>query len=53
METAGPALFLRAERRGDGERTFKVLEGAPLSTSFAPDLYERIGGFRPLRSANE
>ncbi len=53
METAGPALFLRAERRDDGERTFKVLEGAPLSTSFAPDLYERIGGFRPLRSANE
>jgi hypothetical protein len=53
METAGPALFLRAERRDGGERTFKVLEGAPLSTSFAPDLYERIGGFRPFRSAKK
>ncbi len=51
LETAGSALFLRAERRGDGERTFKMLEGSPLSTSFAPDLYDHIGGFGSLPSA--
>jgi hypothetical protein len=36
------ALFLRAERRVDGRRTFKLLEGAPLQTSFGADLYEKI-----------
>ncbi|MDI6876018.1 MAG: hypothetical protein QMC96_04510 [Methanomicrobiales archaeon] len=36
------ALFLRAERRPDGERTFKVKEGEPLQTSFGKDLYDRI-----------
>ncbi len=36
------ALFLRAERRPDGERTFRILEGEPLDTSFGKDLYNRI-----------
>jgi len=36
------ALFLRAERRSGGERTFKVLEGEPLETSYGEDLYDRI-----------
>ncbi len=49
-QTATSALFLRAERRDDGERTFKIREGAPLSTSYAPDLFERIGGFGSARS---
>lgn len=44
-ETSAPSLFLRAERRDDGTRTFKMLEGSPLATSFGPDLYERVGGF--------
>jgi DNA mismatch repair ATPase MutS len=35
-------LFLRAERGGDGSRTFKVKEGKPLSTSFGQDLYRQI-----------
>jgi MutS domain V len=35
-------LFLRAERRDDGRRTFKVLPGEPLPTSFGEDLYRRI-----------
>ena len=38
----GNALFLRAERRADGVRTFKMLEGEPLPTSFGEDLYQRI-----------
>ncbi|MCP1662141.1 DNA mismatch repair ATPase MutS [Methanocalculus sp. AMF5] len=36
------ALFLRAERMQDGERTFRIEEGKPLQTSFGPDLYTRI-----------
>lgn len=39
------ALFLRAERATDGQRTFKLVEGEPLPTSFGEDLYRRIGGF--------
>jgi DNA mismatch repair ATPase MutS len=35
-------LFLRAERREDGERTYRLLVGAPLPTSFGEDTYRRI-----------
>jgi DNA mismatch repair ATPase MutS len=35
-------LFLRAERRTDGTRTFKLVEAEPLETSYGPDLYEKI-----------
>lgn len=38
------ALFLRAERRPDGLRTFKLTEGEPLPTSFGEDLYRRTFG---------
>lgn len=38
------ALFLRAERRPDGGRSFRVLEGDPLPTSYGEDLYNRIFG---------
>ncbi len=38
------ALFLRAERLPDGRRTFRLLEGEPLTTSFGADLYRRIFG---------
>jgi hypothetical protein len=38
------ALFLRAERRADGTRSFRVVEGRPLPTSFGQDLYRRIFG---------
>lgn len=38
------ALFLRAERLADGRRTFRLVEGAPLPTSFGEDLYRRIFG---------
>nr|WP_244106646.1 hypothetical protein [Burkholderia anthina] len=40
-ETA-PATFLRAERRDDGTRTFRLTEGEPLQTSFGQDLYRQI-----------
>lgn len=35
-------LFLRAERQTDGGRTFKLLEGEPLKTSYGEDLYHKI-----------
>ncbi len=38
------ALFLRAERQSDGQRTFKLPEGVPLPTSYGKDLYERVFG---------
>ena len=36
------AVFLRAERKAGGERTFKVSPGEPLETSYGEDLYDRI-----------
>ena len=40
----GPAtaVFLRANRLEDGVRTFKLVEGAPLSTSFGEDVYREV-----------
>ena len=38
------SLFLLAERREDGSRTFKLVEGKPLETSFGEDLYKKIFG---------
>lgn len=38
------ALFLRAQRRADGRRTFQLVEGEPLPTSYGRDLYDRIFG---------
>ena len=35
-------LFLRAVREDDGNRTFKIVPGAPLQTSYGDDLYNRI-----------
>ncbi len=38
----GRVLFLRAERLPDGTRTYKLLPGQPLETSFGADLYRKI-----------
>ncbi len=38
----GNVIFLRADRREDGVRTFKLKEGEPLDTSFGEDLYKKI-----------
>jgi len=35
-------LFLRADRHPSGERSFKLVEGEPLPSSFGLDLYEKI-----------
>ena len=40
-------VFLRAERRSDGRRTFRVLEGEPLPTSYGADSFRRIFGVAP------
>jgi DNA mismatch repair ATPase MutS len=37
-----PALFLRAERTRDGNRTFRMVPGAPLATSYGADAFRRI-----------
>ncbi len=36
------AVFLRAERLDDGTRTFRLVEGEPLETSYGEDLYREI-----------
>jgi DNA mismatch repair ATPase MutS len=36
------AIFLRAQRRTDGSRTFRVVEGEPLQTSYGEDLYRKV-----------
>ncbi len=36
------ATFLRAERRVDGTRPFKLIEAAPLQTSYGEDLYKSV-----------
>jgi hypothetical protein len=36
------AVFVRAERRADGTRTFRVVEGEPLETSYGEDLYRKV-----------
>ena len=41
-ETRGDRLFLRAERDVGGERTFRVVPGEPLPTSYGVDLYDRM-----------
>ena len=42
QERTDGARFLRAERKADGRRTFKLVEGEPLPTSYGTDVYERI-----------
>ena len=41
---AGQALFLRAQRRPDGQRTFRLPPGEPLPTSYGEDLYRQVFG---------
>jgi hypothetical protein len=36
------AYFVRAERESDGQRSFRLIPGEPLSTSFGVDLYEQV-----------
>ncbi|MCG3188984.1 MAG: Endonuclease MutS2 [Burkholderiaceae bacterium] len=43
-EHRADALFLRAERRDDGSRSFKLVVGEALTTSFGEDLYAQVFG---------
>ncbi len=36
------AIFLQAERKEGGERTFKLVEGEPLQTSYGEDVYQKV-----------
>jgi len=48
------AIFLRAERHADGTRTFRLIEGEPLQTSYGQDVYNGIfGADNQTRSTNE
>lgn len=38
------AVFLRAERNDDGQRTFTIKMGEPLQTSYGEDLFESVIG---------
>jgi hypothetical protein len=40
----GSSVFLRAERGSDGHRTFRVVPGEPLPTSYGQDSFRRIFG---------
>ena len=42
---ARSTLFLRAERRPDGRRNYKLAVREPLPTSFGEDLYYRLGAW--------
>ena len=42
QKTNNNTLFLRAERQEDGQRTFKIVEGEPLPTSYGADLYKQV-----------
>jgi len=41
-ERTDDIIFLLAERKTDGSRTYKLIEGEPLDTGYGLDLYNRI-----------
>ena len=44
LQEMATAVFLRAERTADARRTFRLVEGEPLPTSYGEDLYRQIFG---------
>jgi DNA mismatch repair ATPase MutS len=46
-EKRAGTIFLRAERKDDGTRTFKLVEGKPLETSYGEDLYQEVFETKP------
>jgi MutS domain V len=55
LHRQGPdsALFLRAPRQPDGQRTYKLTVAGPLPTSYGQDIYLRIGGWLGERPAGQ
>lgn len=47
------AIFLRAQRQADSTRTFKLIEGEPLQTSYGADLYQEIFGAGAKKTGTE
>ena len=47
------ATFLRAERKADGERTFRLRVGKPLQTSYGRDVYDDVFGQHSARVEEE
>jgi DNA mismatch repair ATPase MutS len=47
LQELATALFLRAERQPDGRRTFRLVKGEPLPTSYGEDSYRRVFGAAP------
>ena len=41
-EKIDDAMFLRPERQADGTRTFRLIKGEPLETSYGEDLYRQV-----------
>jgi hypothetical protein len=52
-EESKDALFLQAERRPDGSRTFRMVSGEPEPTSHGADSYRRIFGSSPQEDAEQ
>lgn len=52
-ERSREALFFRAERLPDGSRTFRVVEGEPLPTSFGEDSYWSVFGLASAPPARD
>ncbi|HEU0197634.1 MAG TPA: hypothetical protein VFQ88_10525 [Nevskiaceae bacterium] len=48
----GDALFLSPERRDDGSRSFRLIAGAPGTTSYGADLYRQIFTGSDARTAD-
>ena len=46
------ALFLRAERRSDGGRTFRLIPGEPEPTSYGEDSFRRVFGISAAAGTN-
>jgi hypothetical protein len=46
-------VFLRAERRQDGTRPYRLVQGDPLTTSYGDDLYQRVFGPDNVTAARE
>ncbi|MEW6138785.1 MAG: DNA mismatch repair protein MutS [Thermodesulfobacteriota bacterium] len=45
-QSSDSTIFLLAERQADGGRTYRLVEGEPLQTSYGRDLYDQIFGVR-------
>jgi hypothetical protein len=49
-ERRAQGVFLRAERRADGARTYRLAAAEPLATSYGADLYQQVFEAAPRRA---